>query len=178
MEKYHDVEWGVPLFDDKKIFEFLVLDGFQAGLSWKIILDRRDFFRDSFYGFDPFIVANLSKSYIDELLINPKIIRNRQKINATIENAKAFIKVINEFGSFSNFIWGFVDGKPIHNQWNHWDEIPSSTPISMKVSKELISRKFQFVGPVICYAFLQSIGIINDHTLNCFRYSEIINLQK
>ena len=157
---YHDTEWGVPVTDDKKWFEYLLLDTFQAGLSWKIVLQKREGFRKAFYDFDVHKVAQMSDEQIAELRENPNIIRNRLKIK-------------EEFGSFNSYIWQFTDGKTIHNQFKKLSEIPSISTQSDKMSKELKARGFKFVGSTICYAFMQASGMVNDHTLDCFRYQEI-----
>jgi len=170
---YHDTEWGVPVTNDKKWFEFLVLDSFQAGLSWKIILQKREGFRNAFYDFDVQKVAMMSDSDMAKLKDDSKIIRNRLKIKATVSNAQAFIGIQKEFGSFNNYIWSFTNGKVIHNQFNNMSEIPTSTPLSEIISKDLKAKGFKFVGSTICYAFMQASGIVNDHTVDCFRHQEI-----
>ena len=170
---YHDNEWGVPVTNDNKWFEYLILDTFQAGLSWKIVLLKREGFRKAFYDFDVHKVAQLSDEKIAELLENPNIIRNRLKIKASVTNAQAFIKIQDEFGSFNSYIWQFTDGKTIHNKFKNQSEIPSTSDLSDKMSKELKARGFKFVGSTICYAFMQASGMVNDHTLDCFRHQEI-----
>ncbi|MCJ7625483.1 MAG: DNA-3-methyladenine glycosylase I [Anaerolineaceae bacterium] len=170
---YHDEEWGVPTHDDRTLFEHLLLDGFQAGLSWLTILKKRDNYRLTFDGFDAEIVAAYGQDKIDELLNNPGIIRNRQKINAAIRNAKAFLKIQEEFGSFEVYIWGFVGGKTIKNCWRTQAETPATSPESEAMSKDLKKRGFGFVGPTICYAFMQAAGLVNDHLISCFRYDEV-----
>ena len=170
---YHDTEWGVPVTDDKKWFEYLLLDTFQAGLSWKIVLQKREGFRKAFYDFDVHKVAQMSDEQIAELRENPNIIRNRLKIKASVTNAQAFIKIQEEFGSFNSYIWQFTDGKTIHNQFKKLSEIPSTSTQSDKMSKELKARGFKFVGSTICYAFMQASGMVNDHTVDCFRHQEI-----
>lgn len=171
MQKYHDEEWGVPLHDDIKLFEFMVLDAFQAGLSWKTILNKRQNFRKAFDGFDPVIISGYDEKKYEDLLNNPGIIRNRAKIRATISNAKAYIAVREEFGSFDRYIWSFVDNKTIVNNWKSLSEIPAKTPVSDKMSKDLTNRGFKFVGSTICYAFMQAAGMVNDHVVDCFRYN-------
>ena len=171
--KYHDEEWGVPLHDDRQLFEFLILEGAQAGLSWELILNRRESYREAFDGFDPATVAAYDDEKVAELLANPGIVRNRQKVAAAIGNARAFLEVQEEFGSFDAYIWGFVDGVPIRNAWQSMDEVPATTPLSEAVSRDLRRRGFRFVGPTICYAFMQATGMVNDHTSNCFRYREV-----
>ncbi len=168
---YHDSEWGVPLHDDRKLFEFLVLEGAQAGLSWITVLKKRDAYRQAFDHFDPKKIANYDENKIQELLLNKGIIRNRRKIASAIQNAAVFLKVKKESGSFAAFIWQFVDGKPIKNAWQTIDQIPAQTKISIRMSKELKKKGFGFVGPTICYAFMQAVGMVNDHTLDCFRYN-------
>lgn len=173
---YHDEEWGVPVHDDQKLFEFLILEGAQAGLSWITILRKRENYRQAFDNFDPRKVADYDEAKIERLLQNPGIVRNRLKVQSTVKNAQAFLKVQEEFGSFDEFIWQFVDHKPIHNQWKTMGDIPASTPLSEKISKELKQRGFNFVGPTIVYAHMQATGMVNDHTTNCFRYEEIKSL--
>lgn len=175
-EHYHDHEWGVPVHDDRLLFEFLVLEGAQAGLSWSTILNKRQGYRDAFDDFDVQTVARYKQNKIDELLLNPKIIRNQLKIKAAITNAQAFIKVQHEFGSFDAYIWHFVDGEPIQNSWRQHHEIPASTHLSNQVSRDLKKRGFKFVGSVICYAHMQATGMVNDHTVDCFRYQQIRQL--
>ena len=170
---YHDKEWGVPVIKDKKWFEYLLLETFQAGLSWKIILQKREGFRNAFYDFDVHKVAQMSDKQIAELRENPNIIRNLLKIKASVTNAQAFIRIQEEFGAFNIFIWKFTDGKTIHNQFKKLTEIPSKSALSDKMSKELKARGFKFVGSTICYAFMQASGMINDHTVDCFRHQEI-----
>lgn len=170
---YHDTQWGVPLHDDRRLFEFLILEGAQAGLSWITVLKKRENYRVAFEGFDPEKVARYDDARIGELIVNEGIIRNRLKITAAIENARAFIKVQNEFGSFDAYIWQFVDGAPVRNEWKSMQPVPAQTTTSKRMSKELKKKGFKFVGPVICYAFMQAIGMVNDHLVDCFRYSEI-----
>ncbi|MGC6470883.1 MAG: DNA-3-methyladenine glycosylase I [Flavobacteriales bacterium] len=173
MIQYHDNEWGVPLNDDDKWFEYILLESFQAGLSWQIILSKRDGFRQAFHQFDVNKVAQMSEVDIERLKDSKNIVRNTLKIKATINNAKAFISIQKEFGSFNKYIWSFTDNKVIHNEFENIADIPTKTTLSDKVSKELIARGFKFVGSTICYAFLQASGIINDHSTDCFRYKEI-----
>lgn len=170
---YHDTEWGVPVRDDQKLFEFLVLEGAQAGLSWITILRKRDAFRQAFDQFDPVKVATYGDAKVAALMNDPGIIRNRAKINAAIGNARAFLKVQEEFGSFDAYIWRFVNGLPIQNEWRSLNEIPAKTKESEAMSKDLLKRGFKFVGPTICYAHMQATGMVNDHTTDCFRYEEI-----
>ncbi len=173
MVLYHDTEWGVPKHDDRRLFESLVLDGAQAGLSWATILNKRENYRRAFDGFDPAIVAGYDESKVAELLADPGIVRNRQKISAAIGNARAVGPVQAEFGSFAAYIWGFVDGTTIRNSWKSMDEVPASTKESAVMSKDLRRRGFKFVGPTICYAFMQAEGLVNDHLVDCFRYDEV-----
>ncbi len=170
---YHDKEWGAPLHDDGKLFEFLVLEGAQAGLSWLTVLKKRPAYREAFDGFDFTRVAQYDEEKVSSLLADPGIIRNKLKIRSTIRNARAFIRVREEFGSFDNYIWDFVDGKPIQNAWKHGSQIPAETPLSNKISRDLKQRGFNFVGPTIMYAHMQATGMVNDHTTDCFRYGEI-----
>ena len=176
-QQYHDFEWGVPVYDDSKLFEFLILETFQAGLSWIIILKKRENFRKAFDNFNYAIIANYGQSKINELMDNAGIIRNRLKIIATISNAKAFMKVQNEFGSFSKYIWGFTGGKPVVNRFKDMNELPAKTELSDKISKDLKMRGFKFVGSTVVYAHMQATGMVNDHVTRCFRYSELISAQ-
>ncbi|MGD8806237.1 MAG: DNA-3-methyladenine glycosylase I [Chloroflexota bacterium] len=173
MMVYHDTEWGTPKHDDRRLFEDLVLDGAQAGLSWMTILRKRDNYRLAFDNFDPAKVAQYDDTKIEELLKNPGIIRNRQKVNSAVKNARAFLNVQEEFGSFDAYIWGFVNGKPVQNSWQSMSELPAKTELSEVISKDLKKRGFSFVGPTIVYAFMQAVGMVNDHTVDCFRYPEI-----
>ncbi len=173
MIKYHDTEWGVPVHDDRKLFEFIVLDAFQAGLSWSIILNKRDAFRLHLENFEPAKIAAFNEEKILKLIAEPSIIRNKLKIRATIENAKQFLKIQEEFSSFDKYIWSFSDGKTIHNAWEDLMQIPAKTELSDKMSNDLKKRGFKFVGSTICYAFMQAAGIVNDHIVSCFRYDEI-----
>jgi len=173
MKKYHDKEWGTPIHEDKRLFEFLILEGAQAGLSWNTILQKRKNFRNAFVNFDYRKVAQYSEQKVEELLTNTGIIRNRLKIESAIANAKAFLEVQNEFGSFSNYIWKFVNDKPIINKFKTLEELPSKTEQSELISKDLKKRGFKFVGPTIIYSFMQAVGMTNDHTTDCFRYEEI-----
>lgn len=175
--RYHDLEWGVPVHDDRLLFEFIVLEGAQAGLSWATVLRKRENYRLAFDHFDPSIIANYTQDKIADLLSNPGIIRNRLKINATVTNAQEFLKVQNEFGSFNAYIWQFVGGSPIQNRWESVNQIPARTAESDALSKDLIKRGFKFVGSTICYAHMQATGMVNDHTIDCFRYDEISGLR-
>ena len=170
---YHDCEWGVPLHDDTRLFEFLVLEGAQAGLSWLTILRKRENYRMAFDGFDPVKVAGYGSERVSVLMANPGIIRNRLKIEAAVGNARAFVAIQNRFGSFDHYLWQFTEGRPIRNGWHRPEEIPAWTPLSAAMSRDLKNRGFKFVGPTICYAFMQAVGMVNDHTVDCFRYHEI-----
>ncbi len=171
--QYHDAEWGIPLHDDIKLFEFLVLGGFQAGLTWWLILQRREKFRQAFDYFDPKRVAAYASTDISRLMTTPFIIHNEIKIKAAINNAQCFIEVQKEYGSFDTYIWRFVDGKVIQNAFNSLAELPSETTHSQEMSRQLRKRGFKFVGPTICYAFMQATGMVNDHITSCFRYKEL-----
>ena len=173
--KYHDEEWGVPLFDDRKQFEFVVLESAQAGLRWHTVLSKREKYREAYLGFDFEKIANFKEKDIEKLLNNPGIIRNRVKIEASIMNARAFIEIGKEFGSFSKYIWKFVGGKPVVNGYDSDDEIPAETELSFRISKDLKERGFKFFGPKIVYAHLQAVGVVNDHIKSCFRYKELTN---
>jgi len=172
MVAYHDREWGVPVHDDQKLFEFLILEGMQAGLSWMTILRKRENFRAAFDGFDPVKVAHYDQEKVEKLMENAGIIRNRRKILAAIQNAKAFLEIQREFGSFDTYMWQFVDGKPLVNAWKMMGDIPAKTEQSETMSKDLKKRGFNFVGPTIVYAHMQATGMVNDHTTDCFRYLE------
>jgi DNA-3-methyladenine glycosylase I len=167
---YHDKEWGVPVHDDRVFFEFITLEGAQAGLSWETILRKREAYREAFAGFDPARVARFTPARIERLLANPGIIRNRLKIESTVRNAKAFLDVQKEFGGFDAYVWRFVGGKPRVNGWEAHTRIPARTTESDDLSRDLLKRGFKFVGSTICYAFMQATGLVNDHTVNCFRY--------
>lgn len=173
MQEYHDNEWGVPLFDDRKLFEFLNLDAFQAGLSWAIILKKRETMREAFDGFDPEKISKYTSDKIEILLDDPGIIRNRLKVNAAVTNASAFLKIQESFGSFSQYIWQFTDQKTNVNSWINENQIPVSTAESDAMSKQLKQDGFKFVGTTICYAFMQAAGMVNDHLTSCFRYTEL-----
>ncbi len=172
--EYHDKEWGVPLHDDQRLFEFLILDAFQAGLSWLTILKKRNNFRLAFDNFEAAKIANYDEEKIEELLNNSGIIRNKLKIHAAVTNAQAFLKIQKEFGSFDKYIWQFTGGKTLINKWKNWKEIPASTKESDAMSKDLKKQGFKFVGSTICYAFMQAAGMVNDHTVDCFRYKEVM----
>jgi DNA-3-methyladenine glycosylase I len=170
---YHDQEWGVPLHDDRRLFEMLILEGAQAGLSWITILRKRDSYRQAFDNFEAAKIAVYDERKIETLLANPGIVRNRRKVEAAILNARAFLAVQREFGTFDAYIWQFVGGQPRQNGWRSLAEIPAQTPESEAMSKDLLKRGFKFVGPTICYAFMQATGLVNDHTVDCFRYKEM-----
>jgi DNA-3-methyladenine glycosylase I len=173
MIKYHDNEWGVPNHDDLKWFEFITLDAFQAGLSWSIILRKREGFRNAFDQFNPAIIAKYDEKKVQELIANSEIVRNQLKIRATISNANAYLEIQSEFGSFDKYIWQFVDGKPVLNKWRELGQIPAKTELSDAMSEELKKRGFKFVGSTICYAFMQAGGLVNDHLVHCYRYNEL-----
>lgn len=177
MMKYHDTEWGVPLHDEQKLFEFFVLEGFQAGLSWQIVLNKREDFRRAFDNFEPVKVANYNEQKVAELIQEKSIIRNKLKIAASINNAKCFLEVQKEFGSFDKYIWGFVDFKPIVNVFSGIKELPSKTPLSDEISKDLKKRGFKFVGSTVIYTHMQATGMVNDHLVSCFRYNELCGLK-
>jgi DNA-3-methyladenine glycosylase I len=171
--KYHDEEWGVPLHDDNKLFEFLVLDGFQAGLSWLTILKKRDAFRKAFNDFDSEKIAKYTDEDVERLAKDSSIVRNRSKILATIKNARCFLQVQKEYGCFDTYIWQFINGKAIQNSLIQLSDMPAESDESKAMSKDLKKRGFQFVGPTICYAFMQAAGLVNDHLVTCFRYSQV-----
>jgi DNA-3-methyladenine glycosylase I len=172
---YHDREWGVPRHDDRILFEFLLLEGAQAGLSWSTILKKREAYRKAFDHFSPVVISKYDKKKVAELLGNPGIVRNRRKILSAVQNAKAFLAVQREFGTFDAYLWSFVGGHTIHNQWRSPNEVPVQTPEAAALSADLKKRGFSFVGPTICYAFMQATGMVNDHTLDCYRHSEILD---
>ena len=172
-QAYHDDEWGVPVHDDRTLFEFLILEGAQAGLSWITILRKRDAYRRAFAGFEPAAVAAFDEERITALLADPGIVRNRLKINAAVGNARAFLAVQREFGSFDAYVWGFVGGRPIVNVWATLAEVPAETTASRALSADLKRRGFRFVGPTIMYAYMQAVGLVNDHLVSCFRYQEV-----
>ena len=172
-EKYHDEEWGIPVHDDRLLFEFLILEGAQAGLSWSTILNKRDGYRKAFDNFEVKKVARYSEKKVDKLLLNPEIVRNKLKLNSAVTNAKQFLEIQQEFNCFNDYIWSFVNGKPIQNCWKNASQVPTNTIVSDAMSKDLKKRGFKFVGTTICYAYMQAIGMVNDHSVNCFRYSEI-----
>ncbi len=173
LRAYHDNEWGEPIHDDRRLFEFLILEGAQAGLSWSTILGKREGYRKVFENFDALIISRFSEDDVSRLATDSRIIRNRLKINAAITNARAFLKVQEQFGSFDRYIWKFVNGKSIQNSWRKISDVPSSTPESDAMSKDLQNRGFTFVGTTICYAFMQAVGMVNDHVTGCFRHLEL-----
>ena len=175
-EAYHDEEWGVPVHDEQKLFEFLILETFQAGLSWITILRKRENFREAFDDFDYKKVAKYSEEKIQELLLNPGIIRNKLKVRSAVTNAQLFMKIQDEFGSFDQYIWSFVDHKPLQNKVENYKNAPATTEISDKLSKDLKKRGFKFVGSTVVYAHMQATGMVNDHEVSCFRYEEVNNL--
>ena len=170
---YHDNEWGIPVHDDRTLFEFLTLEGAQAGLSWQTILNKRENYRTAFRNFDPLAVSRINPTRIEKLMLDPGIVRNRLKIESTVSNAKAFLKVQKEFGSFNTYLWRFVGGAPQINHWDEFRKIPARTDVSDVLSSELKRRGFRFVGTTICYAFMQAVGMVNDHIVDCFRYNEL-----
>ncbi len=173
MAEYHDSEWGVPVYNDQKLFEFLVLESFQAGLSWSIVLKKREAFREVFAGFDPKVIIGFSEADVEKLMQDSRIIRNRKKIEAVIRNARAFIEIQKEFGSFSQYIWGFVGGTPVINQFEKLSEIPSKTALSDLISTDLKKRGFAFMGSTVIYAHMQATGMVNDHLVDCYRHKEL-----
>jgi DNA-3-methyladenine glycosylase I len=175
---YHDTEWGVPIHDDRLLFEFLVLEGAQAGLSWSTILNKRDSYRQAFDNFDPALVAKYGDKKRQSLLANPGIVRNRLKIDAAIRNAQAFLATVQEFGTFDQYLWSFVGGQPKQNAWPSIKEVPARTPESDAMSADLKRRGFKFVGSTICYAFMQAVGMVNDHVVDCFRHGELAGKQR
>jgi DNA-3-methyladenine glycosylase I len=170
---YHDLEWGVPVYDDRRLFEFLVLEGAQAGLSWLTILRKREGYRRAFCGFDPVKVASFGQKDIARLLADSGIVRNRLKVESAVINARAFLRVQEEYDSFATYVWRFVDGETIHNMWRTQEEVPVTTVEAVKLSRDLKARGFRFVGPTICYAHMQATGMVNDHTVDCFRWMEL-----
>lgn len=178
LRAYHDREWGVPLYDDRRLFEFLVLDAFQAGLSWAIVLDKREDFRRALAGFDPQRLARFDRRRIARLLQDRRLIRNRLKMEAAVKNARAFCQVQQQFGSFAAYIWSFVDGRPRQNRFRNWSRVPAQSRESRAMSQDLRARGFSFVGPVICYAFMQAAGLVNDHLVGCFRHRQVARLAR
>lgn len=174
--KYHDEEWGVPVYDDRLLFEMLILEGAQAGLSWSTILHKREGYRQAFDNFDAKKIANYSESTLEKLYTNPAIVRHKLKINATVTNARCFLDVQREHGSFSAFVWSFVDGTPTNNHWKTLSAVPASTPESDALSSALKKKGFKFIGTTTCYAFMQAAGMVNDHLVSCFRHAEVMAL--
>jgi DNA-3-methyladenine glycosylase I len=174
LREYHDREWGVPEHDDRALFELLTLEGAQAGLSWLTILRKREGYRRAFAGFDPSAVARLGALDVERLLADPGIVRNRLKVESTVDNAARVLELQAEHGSFDTYLWGFVDGSPVVNRFRRLDELPAETELSRTVSRELRGRGFRFVGPTVCYAFLQAAGLVNDHVVGCFRHAEVV----
>lgn len=172
-EQYHDCEWGVPEHNDQRLFEFLTLEGAQAGLSWITVLKKRECYRRVMQEFDPVMIAGWGEPKILELMGEPGIIRNRRKLEATVQNARAFLRIQDRYGSFDRYVWRFVEGSPVQNSWTGLHEIPSQTPLAGSLSKELTKQGFSFVGPTICYSFMQAVGLVNDHLVSCFRYQEL-----
>ena len=170
---YHDTEWGIPVHDDRRLFELLILEGAQAGLNWLTVLKKRESYREAFAGFDPAEVARFDEARVEALLRNPGIVRNRLKVRSVIRNARAFLKIQQDYGTFDAYVWPFVEGVPKVNRWRSLTEIPAQTPESERMSKDLKKRGFNFVGPTICYAFMQAVGLVNDHTVDCYRYHEV-----
>lgn len=173
LRSYHDEEWGVPVHEDRRFFEYLLLDAAQAGLSWLTVLRKRAGYRELFAGFDPVLVAEFGDARIDQLMHDPRIIRNRAKIRAAVSNAACFLDVQREFGTFDRYIWGFVGGRTVRNVWRRDAEVPALSPESEAMSRDLMSRGFRFVGPTICYAFMQAAGLVNDHVVGCFRHDQV-----
>ncbi len=171
--QYHDEEWGTPVRDDRRLFEFLILEGAQAGLSWTTILQKRAAYRAAFDDFDPARVARYTARTVDRLLRDPGLVRNRAKVEAAVANATAFVEVQREYGTFAKYVWGFVGGQPVQNAWKSVGDVPAETEVSRALSRDLRRRGFRFVGPTICYAFMQAVGMVNDHTVDCFRYAEL-----
>lgn len=175
---YHDTEWGVPLHDNRKLFEFLILEGAQAGLSWSTILNKREGYRAAFDNFDAHKIAAYDDLKIEQLLGNPAIVRNRLKVNATVNNARIYLEIMQQAGGFDEWVWRFVDGRPVNNHFHRVEDVPANTPQSDTMAKEMKKRGFKFVGSTICYAFMQATGMVNDHTTDCFRWREIAGISK
>jgi len=178
MRNYHDKEWGIPVTDDRTLFEFLTLEGAQAGLSWSTILDKRENYRRLYLNFDPERIARFDEADILRLLSDPGIVRNRLKVRASVSNAVAFLETAEEFGSFASYMWAFVDGKPVRNQWKTMEELPVATDTASIMSRDMKKRGFKFVGPTICYSHMQAVGMVNDHIVTCYRYEEIDRLAR
>jgi len=174
MAEYHDKEWGVPTHDESELFGLILLEGAQAGLSWRTVLHRREAYREAFAGFDPLVVSRYTPEKLEDLRVNSGIIRNRLKIASAVKNAKAFLRIQEEFGSFAKYLWAYVDHKPVMNHYKDWSEVPAETELSKTLSKDLKKRGFSFVGPTIMYAYMQSVGMVNDHHTSCFRHAPIL----
>jgi DNA-3-methyladenine glycosylase I len=174
MAAYHDTEWGVPTHDESELFGLIILEGAQAGLSWRTVLHRREAYRESFAEFDPVAVSRYTPEKLEDLRLNSGIIRNRLKIASAVKNAKAFLQIQEEFGSFAKYLWAYVDHKPVMNHYNEWSDVPAKTDLSKAISKDLKKRGFSFVGPTIMYAYMQSVGMVNDHLTSCFRHAQIL----
>ncbi len=175
MAMYHDVEWGVPTHDENELFGLIILEGAQAGLSWRTVLHRREAYREAYAEFDPLTVSRYTAEKLEDLRVNSGIIRNRLKIASSVKNAAGFLRIQEEFGSFDKYIWGFVDHKPVMHSYTEWSQVPSKTEVSESIAKDLKKRGFSFVGPTIMYAYMQSIGMVNDHLTTCFRYQQIVD---
>ena len=175
MVEYHDNEWGVPLHDDKELFGLILLEGAQAGLSWRTVLHRREAYREAYAGFDPEIVTGFTPERLEDIRLNSGVIRNKLKIASAVKNAKGFLDIQREFGSFDKYLWGYVDHKPVMNAFSSWKEVPAETELSQLISKDLKKRGFTFVGSTIMYAYMQSVGMVNDHLTSCFRYQQIVD---
>ena len=175
MAEYHDTEWGVPLHDDRELFGLIILEGAQAGLSWRTVLHRREAYRQAYSGFDPELVVDFTPARLEEIRERSGVIRNKLKIASAVKNAKGFLEIQQEYGSFDKFIWGYVDHMPVMNAYGSWKEVPAETDLSQRISKDLKKRGFSFVGPTIMYAYIQSIGMVNDHLTTCFRYQQIVD---
>lgn len=178
MAEYHDTEWGVPLHDDCELFGLIVLEGAQAGLSWRTVLHRRESYRRAFADFDPVQVAEFTPERLEEIRMNSGVIRNKLKIVSAVKNARGFLDVQSEFGSFDKYLWGYIDYKPVMNSFSSWMEVPAKTELSTLISKDLKKRGFTFVGPTIMYAYMQSVGMVNDHLTSCFRYQQIVDMHE
>ena len=175
MSEYHDTEWGVPLHDDNELYGLIVLEGAQAGLSWRIVLHRRESYKAAFAGFDPVEVSRFTPKRLEDIRENSGVIRNKLKIASAVKNARAFLEIQEEYGSFDKYLWSYVDYKPVMNNYGTWSEVPAETPLSKQISDDLKKRGFSFVGPTIMYAYMQSVGMVNDHLTTCFRHQEIVD---
>ena len=174
MAEYHDKEWGVPLHDDRELFGLIILEGAQAGLSWRTVLHRREAYREAFAGFDPAVVAGFTPERLEDIRLNSGVIRNKLKIASAVKNAKGFLGIQREYGSFDKYLWAYVDHKPVMNGFGSWKDVPAETELSTRISKDLKKWGFSFVGPTIMYAYMQSVGMVNDHLTSCFRYQQIV----